>query len=246
MSSPLPRLTATPDLVEQVYQRLVDAINTGRLEPGARLTQESVAEQLAVSRQPVLQALRQLRADGLVRDAVGPQGQKGRGVVVAPLDTLQIVHVYEVRSALDALAARLAARHRVALDSALIEEGRRTAASQDIAAMIDADMAFHRAIYQASGNPLIESSALLHWGHIRRAMGLALRNSRLREPVWDEHAAMALLIVQGDEEGAAQLMAHHGQQASSHLVQQLGGLSKLSTPANSSVDQLPPSLDPIF
>jgi hypothetical protein len=50
---------------------LLDAISDGSLAPGERITQEDIAEQLAVSRQPVLQALRLLKKDGFVLDAPG-------------------------------------------------------------------------------------------------------------------------------------------------------------------------------
>ena len=60
---------AKPVLVEQVYNRLVGAIADGGLAPGERLTQESLAERLSVSRQPVIQALALLKAEGLAVDA---------------------------------------------------------------------------------------------------------------------------------------------------------------------------------
>ena len=221
MTAPLTRLTTTPDLVDQVYRRLLAAISDGSMAPGTRLTQEDVADQLAVSRQPVLQALRLLKANGLVQDATGNQGHKGRGVIVSPIDTTAVVQIYQVRGALDALAARLAARQMVQLDPALIDRGRLAAQGQAIQAMVDADLAFHAAIYQASGNPLIEGSATLHWCHIRRAMGAALQFSPLRASVWDEHEAMRQAIAQGNEDLAAQLMLRHATQASQHLVTQL-------------------------
>ena len=80
MPARLAKLDAAPDLVDRVYGSLLDAILDGSLAAGARLTQEEIARQLAVSRQPVLQALRLLKADGLVLDA------PGRGVLVTPLD----------------------------------------------------------------------------------------------------------------------------------------------------------------
>ena len=54
MNAPLLKLHVAPDLVDQVYQALLGAIADGTLAPGARLTQEEIAQQLAVSRQPVL------------------------------------------------------------------------------------------------------------------------------------------------------------------------------------------------
>lgn len=217
----LPRLTATPDLVDQVYHHLLDAISNGHLAPGTRLTQEDVAEQLAVSRQPVLQALRRLKADGLALDAIGSLGQKSRGLVVAPISPDAVIHVYEVRSALDAQAARLAARRRAQLDFALIDQGRAAAQSGTVKALVEADLAFHRAVYQASGNPLIEPSAMLHWSHIRRAMTAALQHSPLRTSAWDEHEAMLHAIAGGHEDHVAQLMMAHGLQASEHLALRL-------------------------
>jgi len=215
MVHPLIRLHAAPDLVDQVYQALLDAISDGSLPPRSRITQEEIAQQLAVSRQPVLQALRLLKQDGLVLDA------PGRGVQVAPLDAAGIVGVYQVRGALDALAARLAAAHRDAPDPKLIERGRKAAHGRSVAAMIDADMAFHQAIYAASRNPLIERSAKLHWSHVRRAMGASLQRSSLRETVWDEHQAIAAAIAAGDAPRAERLMQQHCEHAAEHLAQRL-------------------------
>ena len=216
MSIQLLRLESTPDLVDQVYRALLDAISEGSLAPGRRIIQEELAEQLAVSRQPVLQALRLLKKDGFVQDA------PGRGLQVTPLDARWLTQVYEVRGALDTLAVRRAAERRTQLDPALFVRGRDAVARGDVKAMIDADLAFHQALYRAAGNPLIEQSALLHWQHIRRAMGEALQSSVLREPVWDEHQAIAEAVARGDAEQAEALMRRHSEQASAHLAGQLG------------------------
>lgn len=224
MTAKLIKLETAPDLVDQVYRSLLDAISEGSLAPGARITQEDIAEQLAVSRQPVLQALRLLKKEGFVLDA------PGRGVRVAPLDVAWIGNVYQVRSALDALAVRLAASQRYQIDRKLIEKGRKAALGKNIKAMIDADMAFHNAIYAASRNPLIEQSARVHWRHLRRIMGAVLQSSRQREAVWDEHEAISAAIVSGNVERAAKLIDHHSEQASSHLTAHLSvQLSQLPT-----------------
>ena len=215
MAARLVKLDSAPDLVDQVYRALLDAISEGALAPGERITQEDIAERLAVSRQPVLQALRLLKKDGFVLDA------PGRGVVVAPLDAGSVEHVYQVRVALDALAARLAAARRARLDPALIDNGRKAARGRSVKAMIDADIAFHDAIYAASGNPWIEQGAHHHWRHLRRVMGAVLQQSRRRAAVWDEHAAIAAAIAAGDGARAARLIEQHGQRASDNLAEQL-------------------------
>jgi DNA-binding GntR family transcriptional regulator len=211
----LVRIETTPDLVDRVYRALLDAISSGALSPGQRITQEEIAEQLAVSRQPVLQALRWLKRDGLVSDA------PGRGVQVAPLDAQSLVQVYQVRGALDALAARWAARSRSVIDPQLLNLGRQAAKAGDVGAMIEADIAFHEAIYQASGNPLIAQTAQTQWQHLRRAMGAVLQQSRQRDALWDEHAAIASAIAAGDEDLAVQCIEAHAHRASENLAAEL-------------------------
>lgn len=219
MTAALVKLDSTPDLVERVYRVLHDAISAGTLAPLARITQEEVARQLAVSRQPVLQALRRLKDDGLVQDA------PGRGLQVAPLEADWIAGVYQVRGALDALAARLAAQRRAVLDAKLLERGRKATHGRNVAAMIEADIAFHNAVYAASANPLIQRSASPHWSHIRRAMGAVLQKADMRASVWDEHAAIAAAIAAGDADAAEQLMHAHDRRAADHMTRQLAARS---------------------
>lgn len=220
MPAQLLHLEATPDLVDRVYRRLGDAICDGSLAPGQRLTQEEIAQQLAVSRQPVLQALRLLKKDGFVQDA------PGRGVQVTRLDPDWTRKVYEVRAALDGLAARLAATRRFRTAPALLARGRESARGEDVMAMIDADLAFHAAIYAAAGNPLIEQSAQLHWRHLRRVMGAVLQESAEREAVWDEHEAIAEAMAAGDAPRAARLVEEHALRASEMLAARLDQVLK--------------------
>lgn len=211
----LENLPTRSDFVETVYNVLVDAITDGSLAPGERITQEEIAEQLHVSRSPVLQALRMLKNDGLIEDA------PGRGVQVAPLDPDWVGHLYDVRGALDALAARLAAQARVTIDPALITRGRLTSQSGDLKRIIDADIAFHHAIYAASGNLLIAENANRYWVHLRRVMGAVHRRANHRSAIWDEHQAIAEAIGQGDASQAVFLTEQHITRAKTNLVNQL-------------------------
>ncbi|TEA80174.1 GntR family transcriptional regulator [Allopusillimonas ginsengisoli] len=218
MPAQLVQITPAPDLVDQVYRALLDAICTGALTPGERLAQEDIAQRMAVSRQPVLQALRLLKKDGFVQDA------PGRGVLVTPLDPAWVHQVYEVRGALDALAARLSAQRHARIAPRLIERGRRAARGSDVQEMIDADLAFHHAIYEASGNVLIGHSAEQHWMHLRRAMGAVLQSQPQREALWDEHEAIAQAIADGDATRAVQLSEGHVTKASKSLSDRLAQL----------------------
>ncbi len=215
MLKQLSKIQVRPDLVDQVYQSLLDAISDGSLPPGARITQEEIAEQMDVSRSPVLQALRLLKKDGLIKDA------PGRGVLVAELDPEWIGNLYQVRGALDTLAARLAAQRKAAIDPAIVAQGRAAARGKDVKAMIDADIAFHTAIYHASGNPLIFETTQFHWVHLRRVMGAVLQSAGQREAIWDEHEAMAQAIRDGDVARAVAMSDHHAAEARRNLVARL-------------------------
>jgi len=224
MPATLHRLQTAPDLVDQAYEALRDAICSGALAPGQRLTQEDLAARLAVSRQPVLQALRLLKQQGLVLDA------PGRGLQVAPLDAAAIVQLYQVRGALDALAARLAAGRRATLPAATLRQGRQRVRGRDVAAMIEADLDFHRALYAASGNPLIERSAAAQWQHLRRAMGAVLQHATVRGSVWDEHEAIARAIAAGDADAAAQAAEAHTERAGQFMALHLDANANKTPP----------------
>ncbi|WP_208738835.1 GntR family transcriptional regulator [Phytopseudomonas daroniae] len=215
MTTKLRKIQARPDYVDEVYQTLLDAISDGSLAPGTRLTQEEIAEQMQISRSPVLQALRLLKKDGLVQDA------PGRGVLVTPLTVESISNLYLIRGALDSLAAKMAAERKFKIDQKIIENGRRIAKGKDVRAMIEADVAFHSAIYEASGNPLIAQSAQVYWVHLRRAMGAVLQSSAQRQSIWDEHEAIAVAIAEGDSLRAGELTDVHTTIARKNLAARL-------------------------
>lgn len=226
MLTTLTKIQARPDLVDEVYKTLLDAISDGSLPPGTRITQEEIAEQMAVSRSPVLQALRLLKKDGLVQDA------PGRGILIAAMDPQWIGNLYQVRGALDALAARLAAARKVDLGRELIDAGRHASRGKDVKAMIEADIAFHGAIYQASGNPLIVETTQVHWAHLRRVMGAALQSSGQRESIWDEHEAIFNAIAAGQVELAGELCEKHAMIARENLLSRLGDVLGDPSPVN--------------
>ncbi len=207
MADTLLQLDPAPDLVDRAYSALLGAIASGELAPGQRLTQEELALRLCVSRQPVLQALRLLKSEGLLEDA------PGRGLQVVALDATRLLHTYQVRGALDALAARLAAARRFKVPAALLKAGRAAGKNGDVQALIEADLRFHCALYAASGNPFIERSAQTHWAQIRCAMGAVLQQHRLRQPVWDEHQALADAVARGDADAAEAAACAHAQRA---------------------------------
>lgn len=199
-------------LPELVYDRVVEGICNGSLEPGERLTQDGLARLLDVSRLPVGQALKRLEAEGFVQ----PAGR--RGLKVAPLEERFVRELYELRSGIDQVSAGLAARRAEPDDlrkrgEALLERGRRATEAHDIPELIAADMAFHQLIYEAAGNSMILDTMASHWNHTRRVMQTILRDHRNQEQVWRDHASILDSICSGDVALAERVARAHVERA---------------------------------
>jgi DNA-binding GntR family transcriptional regulator len=202
-------LDPLPNLIDQVYARILEAIIDRSLPPGQRIRQSELAERLGVSRQPVSHALHLLHRQGLVAES----GR--RGFEVIRLDPERIRQLYEVRSAIDGLAARLAAARakndasgRARLEAALAA-GRSITSKTPLAELIARDVDFHRAIYALSGNPAIEEMIAPHWPHMRRSMATVLAELDYRESAWSEHETIAAHVLSGNAKAAeAAALAH--------------------------------------
>jgi DNA-binding GntR family transcriptional regulator len=139
---------------EEIREQLIEDILNGRLLPGARIVETRIAQQFGVSQGPVREALRDLELFGFVVSS------PFRGTQVRQISTDDLLEIYPIRAALEAVAAREAA---VRIDDAtlarleeLIAVMRDAAARDDHRAEADADHAFHHAIVKASGNRMLE------------------------------------------------------------------------------------------
>ena len=211
-------------LIDRVYERLVAAIADGTLPPGRRLRQDEVAALLGVSRQPVSHALQLVKRQGLAIE----HGRKG--LAVAPIAAAQVRDLYQVRAALDALAARLAAERRRAgalertaraeAEQAL-EGGLGLRADAPAGALIRADVAFHTGLYRLSGNAAIEATVAPQWPQFMRAMGAVLEVPGHRAVVWREHEAILAAVLAGDAEAAARAAREHAERAGTQAAARL-------------------------
>jgi DNA-binding GntR family transcriptional regulator len=195
-------LDPTPNLIDQVYSRILEGIADHTLPPGHRIRQNELADKLGVSRQPVSHALHLLHRQGLVAES----GRKG--FEVTRLDPVRIRQLYEVRSAIDGLAARLAAERasgdaagRAALERAL-DAGRTLSDTTTLSQLIALDVDFHRAIYRLSGNPAVEEMMAPQWPHMRRSMATVLGELDYRASAWTEHEKIAAHIFAGHADAA--------------------------------------------
>lgn len=229
-------------LSDRLAARLAAQIDAGELVPGDRLpTEQQLAENHGVSRTVVREAVHQLRSQGLL------VSRQGSGVYVAlpalnkplafdpqVLDSIAaVVQIVEVRRALEgevaALAAARASRTQVAaLRRALRAIETAVAAGRD---GVDEDLAFHRALAEASGNP--QFSRLLGFleQYLREAMrvtrGNEARHHSFAKAVREEHKAIVEAIAAGDADLARRAAARHME----HAAQRLAAAGIVNLPA---------------
>jgi DNA-binding GntR family transcriptional regulator len=214
-------LDPSPNLIDQAYSRILEAIIDRTLPPGHRIRQNELAERLGVSRQPVSHALHLLHRQGLVSESWR------RGFEVTQLDPRRVLQLYEVRGAIDALAAKLAAAHAPqdasgrGLLQAALQAGSRARQDTPLPELIALDVAFHSAIYRLSGNPAIAEMIAPQWLHMRRAMGTVLAELDYRDSAWTEHETIAARILSGNADAAEDAAASHARKAGRMIEQRL-------------------------
>ena len=135
-------------LQESVYNALVDAILSGRIAPGERITLEGIARQLNVSIMPVREAVRRLQA----RDFVSVE--PNRRITVRGLSPESLREILEIRLLLESVAAERAAKSRTEEVLRQLEEcARDFTEAPDEDSFLQANRRFHFALYQAAGMP---------------------------------------------------------------------------------------------
>jgi DNA-binding GntR family transcriptional regulator len=194
---------------DRAYSVLREQIIDGELAPGTLLAEVEQSTRLGVSRTPVREALSRLAADGLVAT------HSGRGVVVTDVPLTRIAELFEVRSALEEQAARLAARRR---DPAVFE-GLQRELRQAHELLENGDPVRHEyyelvarldaAIDDAVQNPLLVSTLAGVRTHVARIRRLSHDDpERLREAA-HEHLMIVDAIVDGSESLAAHATQLH-------------------------------------
>jgi DNA-binding GntR family transcriptional regulator len=141
-----------PSNVDVAVDALRAAILDGRLEPGVRLKEIPLAEQLGISRGPIREALRLLERDGLIELI------PNRGAIVPEVKALDVLEVYALRASLGSLALQkslLEDRIPEADLAHALEQLRAATAGGDARRAADADLAYQSTIIAASGLPRV-------------------------------------------------------------------------------------------
>lgn len=192
--------TLTDTAADEIRTRIV----LGRLAPGAKLRVDALAADLAVSRVPVREALRELLAEGLVETF--PM----RGAVVAGIrredvdDGYRMLETVEVMAAERVVAAgaapALAARMRAHLDG--------LAGLSDPLSRLVTHRAFHFEVFDALGDGVLRRTAHTLWHTCERYIIASAQGPRLRQ-AHEEHTALVRYLSAADVTGAVAMTRMH-------------------------------------
>lgn len=204
---PAPRPAAERWSVPRLYEDLHARILSGRLRPGALLSETKVAEEYGLSRTPVRQAFHRLADAGLL--AVVPQV----GTYVAPIALGAVRDAQFVRETLECRAVRHAAeaenRDKAAILRGHLDRQARAIAARDHLGFFVADEAMHRALMGIAGHPYVWDLILTAKVQLDRLRYLSLEAPDWLEMIFAQHEDLVARVVAGDAHGAAALMERH-------------------------------------
>ena len=193
---------------ERAYQRIRNAIFTGKFPPGRQLKEEELAQQLKVSRTPIRQAIRALADQGLV------EVKANRRSYVADVNEAQFEELFDLLCFLESYSAGLAAkripRDAIARLRELNKEMEKTEAPADNREFLKLNAEFHSIIHEHSGSDKVQEllQRIVQFPH-----NLYLKFGQI--PDWHnsksviEHEQIIEALESGDRAYAELLMRSH-------------------------------------
>lgn len=224
---------AGDSLAQRAYQHVWQGILTGRLRPGAVLSEAGLARSLGVSRTPVGEAIRKLADEGLLEQI--PRF----GTVVRSIAPEELVELCELQEAVESAAAARAATRRSAdtllrirqvcdLVDTLVGESRKgnggALTGPTLRRFLAADLAFHTLVAGAGGNRRILREVreigtlqMVFWLRVGRQDVATARR------IQAGHVRILDALEHGDAEAARQEMGEHLRMGTRDAAQQAGG-----------------------
>jgi DNA-binding GntR family transcriptional regulator len=196
---------------EAAFEKIKEAIIKGHFKPGEKLVEQTLAQEMGVSRTPVREAIRRLEAEGFVVSI--PR----KGVVVSRADKEEIVQLYSIRAELEGLAARWAIENADEDDIQKLDEAilrmEETAASGDLDGVVQSNALFHDAIAQASKSRILCTLLKTLQDNIQRFRFQSLHLPGRPKAALAEHKEIVAAIKEKKTEEADRLLKEHLQNA---------------------------------
>lgn len=207
-------------LAAQTVDVLRELVLTGEIPPGQRVNEVELAQRMHISRGPLREAIRHLISEGLL--GYVPH----RGAYVRAADMADLYALFELRSALECAAARLAAARRSPANVARMQQ-----VSVDSRRSFDAgrrfpyrlDIAFHAALLDAAASPRIAEGVRLAQQQVillrsQHEVGVVHTRASM-----DDHDELIAAVADGDEDRAAAVMAAHLDRVRDQMLDSIAG-----------------------
>jgi DNA-binding GntR family transcriptional regulator len=206
---PLDLDSAAPtSLADKAYVAIRDRLIMLAIRPGDPIDDDALAQDLGVGRTPVREALKRLEVDRLV------VSYPRRGTFATGMDISDLAHISEIRAQLEPLAARRAAERSARSAPTELDELARHIEQLDVARveateLMRWDLAVHRAIYRAAGNPHLEDVLIRYDNLATRIHCLFLNRLSTVDVHVREHVELLRAIAAGQADRADDLAREH-------------------------------------
>ncbi|WP_366923359.1 GntR family transcriptional regulator [Metallumcola ferriviriculae] len=203
-------------LREIVFETMREAIISGQLRPSERLMEVQLAEEMGVSRTPVREAIRKLELEGFI--VMVPR----KGAYVAGISTKDIADVFEIRAALESLAAGMAAdriteEEQEELERLLVQVAD-CAANGNLEKIIEIDTEFHDCLYRASRNDRLVQIVSNLREQIQRFRTTSLASPGRMKDTLREHKKIVEAISERNASLARELALEHIENAENSIL----------------------------
>lgn len=211
-----------PTLGLKAYEELRSMLAEGRLEPGTQLVNRKLADEIGMSMTPVREAVTRLASEGLVEHV------PGAGAFVRRISRQELAELYDVRQALEPVAAACAAEHATAAEIAEMREivadsfrlirgiadsPRGHADADQMAAWLEGDRRFHEIVFRASRNRWLSKIAtdmkLLAFGFSPQRKLPHLLTVPAAVATWRSHRRLLRALVRRNGAAAGRIVREH-------------------------------------
>lgn len=200
-------LSKNAPLKDALFAAFKQAITLGRIPADTTINEKQLAQSLHISRTPIRAALDQLAAERLV------ERKAGSGVIVRGISKRDAEEVFEIRVVLETLATTKAAHNMTEEDfeelRALLEEGQRLNAADDVTGVVQNWDDFNRFVFSKANSPRLQSIIEPLQAYTRYFRNVSARPEDRRNQALEEHWGIYLAMRFGPEKKIEQVVRAH-------------------------------------
>lgn len=194
-------------LTSIIFEKIREDVLNGRYEPGEKIVEAKLAEELGVSRTPVREALKQLELDGLVENI------PNRGVIVKGISDQDIDDIYTIRMAIEGIAAKWSVERMDQSELQNLQDIYELMEfytfKKDVDKIFELNTRFHETIYQATKSRYLEHVLKDFQIFIKSSRNESLKSEGRMEQSLEEHRKIVEAFANKNVEDAVEQIVNH-------------------------------------